>query len=229
MEAVSRLKAWSMGGFSAMEAPAGQVVPVNLIDVFKLAVGAYREAQAKKAARVGDKYGNNSTPVLSSSKDLYEPYIVADLKTIDRGADEVGMAAAAGASAAVAMGSAPVETLNTFIAACHEAGMDAMIDMMNVEYPTNILRALKKLPAVVIVHRGVDEERDNREKQIPYHEIKRIKGNFDILVAVAGGDTLREVQRSFFNDADIAVVWKSFYESGENTATMAEQFLSQTK
>ena len=131
------------------------------------------------------------------------PYIVADLKTIDRGATEVELAAQAGASAAVAMGSAPTETLNSFIAACEANHLDAMIDMMNVEYPLAALRALKRLPPVVILHRGVDEERDNKEKQIPLHEIRRIKGAFDMMIAIAGGDTIREIQRSIFNDADI--------------------------
>lgn len=46
--------------------------------------------------------------------------------------------------------------------------MDSMIDMMNVDYPNNILRKLKKPPDVVILHRGVDEEKFNKDKPIPY-------------------------------------------------------------
>jgi len=104
-----------------------------------------------------------------------------------------------------------------------------MIDMMNVEFPISVLRALKKVPPVVILHRGVDEERDNREKQIPLHEIRRIKGNYNIMISIAGGDTLREVQRSVFNDADIVVVWKSFFQSSKDAANLAEQFLKEIK
>src|SRR3989338_11464552 len=133
------------------------------------------------------------------------PYVVADLKTMDRGETEVEMAARAGASAAIALGTAPIETLNSFIEQCETHGLDAMIDMMNVEFPLSVLRALKKVPPVVIIHRGVDEEKFNREKQIPLHEIRRLKGNYNIMISIAGGDTLREVQRSIFNDADIVV------------------------
>jgi 3-keto-L-gulonate-6-phosphate decarboxylase len=158
-----------------------------------------------------------------------EPYIVADLKTADRGETEVEMAARAGADGAVALGHAPVESLNAFIAKCSELGLDAMIDMMNVEYPLAVLRGLKKLPRVVILHRGVDEERFNKEKQIPLHEIRRIKGGCDILLSIAGGDTIREVQRAIFNDADIVVVWKEFYQSSADTANLAEQFLAEVK
>jgi len=156
-------------------------------------------------------------------------YIVADLKTIDRGATEAQMAARAGASAAVAMGQAPAETLNAFIAECEVLGIDAMVDMMNVDYSLNVLRKLKKQPAAVILHRGVDEENFNREKQIPYHEIQRVKGNYGILLAIAGGDTPREVQRAFFNGADIAVVWKNFYTATNDTVLLAQEFLRQTK
>lgn len=157
------------------------------------------------------------------------PYVVADMKTMDRGQTEVEMVAQAGASAAIALGSAPIETLNVFVAACEANGLDAMIDMMNVEYPLHVLRQLKKVPPVVILHRGVDEERDNREKQIPLHEIRRIKGNFDIMISIAGGDTQREVQRAVFNDADIVVIWKSVYTSTKVTLDLVTGFLKDIK
>lgn len=157
------------------------------------------------------------------------PYVVADLKMIDRGETEVEIAARAGASAAVAMGSAPIESLDAFIAACEARDIDPMIDMMNVDYPLAVLRKLKKQPSVVILHRGVDEENHNRQKMLPLHEIRRIKGNYDTMIAIAGGDTIREVESALFNDADIVVVWKKFYESADNTASLAEEFLKQIK
>lgn len=167
--------------------------------------------------------------VLDAEKKPIFPYVVADLKTMDRGATEAELAANAGASGAIALGSAPVETLDTFIAACHANGIDAMIDMMNVEFPISILRALKQPPEVVVLHRGVDEERDNRQKMLPLHEIRRVKGAYDMLVAVAGGDTPREVQSAAFNDADIVVVWKSVYEKTADTQALVENFLKTIK
>ena len=158
-----------------------------------------------------------------------DPYIVADLKTMDRAEAEVSMVAEAGASAAIALGHAPIETLNSFVAECEKRGLDAMIDMMNVEYPLTVLTALKKIPAVVILHRGVDEEKFNKEKQIPLHEIIRIKGRYNIMISIAGGDTQREVQRSIFNDADIVVVWKSVYSEEDNTLDIINGFLKEIK
>ena len=168
--------------------------------------------------------GTNVTQVAG-----FDPYVVADLKTMDRGATEVQLAAEAGANAAIALGLAPTETLDAFIAACHEHGLDAMVDMMNVPFPLAVLRALKKQPEVVILHRGVDEEAFNKEKQIPLHEIRRIKSNYDILISIAGGDTIREVQRAIFNDADIVVVWKSFFAAAADTGALAQQFLDEVK
>ena len=157
------------------------------------------------------------------------PYVVADMKTMDRGAAEVAIAARGGASAVIALGSAPTETLNPFIESCEANGLDAMIDMMNVEFPLTVLRALKKVPPVVILHRGVDEESLNKEKQIPLHEIRRIKGNFNIMISIAGGDTVREAQRAIFNDADIVVIWKSVFNKTEDTAQLITDFLKITK
>ena len=153
-------------------------------------------------------------------------YIVADLKCADLALREVAIANQAGAQAATCLGASPIETINNFIDACFKNHIDSMLDMMNVQDSIAVLRKLKKLPDVVILHRGVDESEFSREKQIPYYQIKQIKGYSNkILTAVAGGDTLSEVQRAVFNGADIVIVWKHFYQSGEDTAKLADEFL----
>ncbi len=161
----------------------------------------------------------------SGEGSLMQPYIVADMKCQDRGATEVGIAKEAGASAITVNGNAPIETIDSLIAKCNEAKIDSMIDMMNVEQPIKMLRRLQKLPKVVILHRGVDEEVFNRDKPIPYQQITKIRSSYDVLISMAGGDTIREVQRAIFNDANIVVVWKEFYESSERTGELAREFL----
>lgn len=202
------------GKFLTQEASA-EASPISVLSLFFQSM----RTEIKTTRKIStDKQKNEITP-----------YIVADLKTMDRGETEVELAARGGASAAIALGNAPIETLNSFISSCEARGLDAMIDMMNVEFPLSVLRALKKIPPVVILHRGVDEERDNREKQIPLHEIRRIKGNYNIMISIAGGDTLREVQRSVFNDADIVVIWKSVYQETEETVELVNGFLKEIK
>lgn len=156
-------------------------------------------------------------------------YIVADMKCMDRGSAEVSSAVAAGASAVTCLGLAPIETISEFIRQCHEFGIDAMVDMMNVEFPFEILQKLRILPDIVVLHRGVDEGQDNRERMLPHHLINRIKGTYQLFISVAGGETIREVQRTYFNNADIAVVWRPFYEQPEQMAELAQQFLMTVK
>jgi bifunctional enzyme Fae/Hps len=153
-------------------------------------------------------------------------YVVADLKTMDRGETEATLAKQAGASGAIALGQAPLETLNSFIKTCASLGIDSMVDMMHVEQPVRVLRKLKKLPDVVILHRGVDEETFNRDIPIPYIQINKIRSLYDVLIAVGGGDTIREVQRSIFNGANIVLVWKEFYQPTSQTAQLAQEFLA---
>ena len=85
------------------------------------------------------------------------------------------------------------------------------------------------MPNVVILHRGVDEELFDRHAPIPYIQINKIRSSFDVMISIAGGDVIREVQRAVFNGADIVVVWKDFYNPNSNTGVLAEQFLKEIK
>jgi bifunctional enzyme Fae/Hps len=215
MQAIRTLRSeWSMRLFTGSAAGASTD---SLGNSFGL-VGMIASEIAKNARA---KNMRNTLPDEGPSV----PYIAADMKTMDRGRAEVAMAAEAGASAVIGLGSAPTETINAFIDACEEFSVDSMLDMMNVEFPLAVLRALKRPPTVVVLHRGVDEERDNRQKMLPLHEIRRVKGGYDLMIAVAGGDTPREVQSAAFNDADIVVIWKSVFKSNEQTSELVDSFL----
>lgn len=159
----------------------------------------------------------------------FTPYVVADLKTMDRGETEVRMAAGVGASAAICLGQAPVETINSFIGSCEKEGIDSMVDMMNISFPINILRKLRKPPNIVLLHRGVDEEKFNKAKPIPYIQINKVLSAYNVLISIAGGDTIREVQRAIFNGAHIVVVWKEFFHSTSSTGKLSEEFLKEIK
>lgn len=156
-------------------------------------------------------------------------YVVADIKCADLASREVEMVFQAGANAATCLGVAPIETIDSFIEECQKFGIDSMVDMMNVPDALAVLKKLKTPPNVVVLHRGVDETEFSKEKQIPYYQIKQIKGSYNILVSVAGGDTIREVQRAIFNGADIVVVWKNFYSPSSETSNLAEDFLKEIK
>lgn len=177
-------------------------------------------------AALGRQSSRHSTVTPS---DILDVYVVADTKCMDRGKTEVQIAAGGGASAATVLGAAPLETINYFIESCKEFGIDSMVDFLGVEEPVKILRKLRKMPTVAILHRGVDEETFDRHAPIPYIQINKIRSSFDVMIAIAGGDNIREVQRAIFNGADIVVVWKDFYNPNSNTGILAEQFLHEIK
>ncbi len=206
---------------TAIDAKAGFGVVPTTSDFGGGLLGMLANAAIGAAAK---KHPTVPQPLVGS-----RPYLVADIKAMDRGTTEVEICLRGGADAATVLGTAPTETIDAFVAMCEQHGMDAMIDMMNVEFPIEVLGKLKKRPKVVILHRGVDEERLNREKQIPFWAIQRILGTYNMMIAIAGGDTAREVQRATFNGANIVVVWKDFYTSTANTKTLAETFLTDTK
>jgi bifunctional enzyme Fae/Hps len=156
-------------------------------------------------------------------------YVVADTKCADLAQREVRAMADAGASAVTCLGVAPVETIDLFISECQKAGVDSMIDMMNVDNPVEILKRLNESPDVVILHRGVDETEFSKDKQIPYYQINQIKDNFDVMVSVAGGDAIDEIQKAILSGADIVVVWKAFYQSTGDAAELAEEFLKEIR
>lgn len=155
-------------------------------------------------------------------------YVVADLKCMDRGFTEVTAAKNAGAKAATCLGLAPIETIDAFIKTCRDLKIDSMVDMLNIEFPFEILQQLKTRPDIVVLHRGVDQAL-NSSKAIPYHDISRIKGTYNIIISVAGGEKLADARRAFFNSADIAVVWKEFYENPTKVGELAQDFLSSIK
>lgn len=155
-------------------------------------------------------------------------YIVADLKCMDRGFTEVIAAKESGAKAATCLGLAPIQTIDLFIEKCKELNIDSMIDMMNVEFPFEILGKLKQIPNVVVLHRGV-EESEMSNKEIPYLQIHKILETYDVLISVAGGETFKEVGGAIFNDANIAVVWRAFSENPLQTAKLAKTFLKEVR
>lgn len=171
------------------------------------------------------RYGSRGIKLL---KNWWSGYIVADLKCMDRGSTEVKAVARAGASAATCLGLAPIPTINAFIEECKNYKIDSMIDMMNIQFPFEILQKFKRLPDITVLHRGVDEG-ENKEKEIPYYNINRIRGTYNVLISVAGGENFKEVRRAIFNDANIAVVWRAFYEKPEKTAELAKEFLKELR
>ena len=139
-----------------------------------------------------------------------DAFIVADLKTLDTGNLEARMAADATADAVVVSGLAPLATIEKFIEEARKVGIYSIIDTLNVEHPAKIVEALKNKPDIVELHRGIDTEGMKAEHAWGnIAEIKKAAGGRKLLVAVAGGVKVENVETALKGGADILVVGRS--------------------
>jgi len=172
------------------------------------------------------RYG---TKVLNELREVAKDiFIVADLKTMDVGKVEVDLAYNETADAVVAAGAAPKETLDSFIYEAKRLGIYAAVDMIDVEDPIKKLKAIKELPDIVVLHRGIDQEGGGRTLGLDL--IQQIRQTFKdkkILIAVAGGIVPETAKEALKSGADIIVVGRYVTQS-KDVERAAREFLEAT-
>jgi len=152
------------------------------------------------------KYG--SEVILKLREVKPDAFYILDLKTLDVGNLEARMAADATANAVVISGLAPISTIVKGIREAEKTGILSYVDMMNVEDPLKRLEEIKKagvLPNVVELHRAIDSE----ESEPPWMLAGKIKENYRVLIAVAGGIRPENVEEVINAGADIVVVGRA--------------------
>jgi bifunctional enzyme Fae/Hps len=170
------------------------------------------------------RYGTSVIQELRQvAKDVF---IVADLKTLDVGQVEVDLAFEETADAVVASGLASRETLDRFIYEARRLGIYAFIDMMDVTDPLKTLESLKGAPDVVILHRGIDEERGGKTRWELIKEIKAKYKDQRLLVAVAGGIEPGNISGALKAGADILIVGRYITQS-KDVEHASKEFLTQ--
>ncbi|MCZ7395600.1 MAG: bifunctional 5,6,7,8-tetrahydromethanopterin hydro-lyase/3-hexulose-6-phosphate synthase [Candidatus Methanoperedens sp.] len=153
-------------------------------------------------------------------------FVVADLKTLDTGNLEARMVADATADAIVISGLAPVSTIEKAIKEAKKTGIYAVIDMLNVEKPISVLKALTVKPDVVELHRAIDVENKTEYAWGDIPAMKKLSER--MLVAVAGGIRVETVKEALKSGADIIVVGRAITKA-KDVRSMTEQFLEEIK
>ena len=148
------------------------------------------------------QYGMNGVRLI---RKLWRGLVVADLKITDGAISEVRYAVNAGANAVTVMGSAPIETIDFFNEYCENLGVYSMIDMLGVDNPLRRLLPLKHKPNFMVIHKGRDEE-TNVRSIIRYKDISKVRGKYDVFIAVAGGIEADGVRKAYFNGADVVIL-----------------------
>ena len=152
--------------------------------------------------------------------------IIADLKTLDVGQVEVDVAFEETADAVVASGLASKDTVDKFIYEALRMGIYSIVDMMDVSDPLRVLQSYKQPPGVVIIHRGIDEEKGGGPRWHLVGEIKRAFKDTRLLVAVAGGIEPANLKTALDAQADIIVVGRYITQS-RDVNRAARDFLDQ--
>jgi len=153
-------------------------------------------------------------------------FIVADLKTLDTGNLEARMVADATADAVVISGLAPVSTIEKAIKEAKKTGIYAIIDMLNVEKPLSVLKALAVKPDVVELHRAIDNEGKAEHAWADIPAMKKLSDR--MLIAVAGGIRVETVKDALKAGADIVVVGRAITKA-KDVRSMTEQFIEEMK
>ena len=167
--------------------------------------------------------------VISKIRELRkDAFIVADLKTLDTGNLEARMAADATADAVVCSGLAPVATIEKFIEEASKVGIYSIIDMLNVENPAKLIASLKVKPDIVELHRGIDTEGKAEHAWGNIHEIKKAASGKKLLVAVAGGVKVENVEMALKGGADILVVGRAI-TNAKDIEGVSREFLQAMK
>jgi bifunctional enzyme Fae/Hps len=152
-------------------------------------------------------------------------YCIADMKTMDVGRAEVKMASQATANAVVVSGKAPLTTITEFITECNKHGIHHWIDSLGMteEALLEMLRQLPEKPKVVILHRGIDQEQEDKSRQWGCCEdIREITNS---LIALAGGLVPGEpLKQALKTNADIFIVGRYIYQSPD-PYNAAQEFL----
>ncbi len=170
------------------------------------------------------RYGVNVVQSIREARP--NSFIVADLKTLDTGNLEARMVADATADAIVISGLAPISTIEKAIIEARKTGIYAVIDMLNVDKPLSVLKALSVKPHVVELHRAIDTEGKSEHAWGDIPAMKKLSER--LLVAVAGGIRVDTVKEALKSGADIIVVGRAITKA-KDVRSMTEQFIEEMK
>ena len=170
------------------------------------------------------RYGVNVVQSIREART--NSFVVADLKTLDTGNLEARMVADATADAIVISGLAPISTIEKAIKEARKTGIYSVIDMLNVDKPMSILKALTVKPNVVELHRAIDTEGKSEHAWGDIQAMKKLSER--MLVAVAGGIRVDSVKEALKSGADIIVVGRAITKA-KDVRSMTEQFIEEMK
>jgi 3-hexulose-6-phosphate synthase len=152
---------------------------------------------ARAANRAGVEWIEAGTPLIKSEgmrsikelkKALPPAVIVADMKTLDAGAIEMGIAYEAGADIVSISGLAHDSTIKDSAKARDRYGRRLMVDLLMTSSPVIRARELERLGAdIICLHTGVDEQKASGSSLRLSPALRNLTRTLKIPLAAAGG------------------------------------------
>ncbi len=126
--------------------------------------------------------------------------IVADMKTMDTGAFEAGLAADAGADITTVCGAADMATVKGAIDEGRKRGIQVAVDLINV--PPSKWKALDALnPDYLCIHAGIDQQGEGKN---PLTLLKKLKAKSKVMAA--GGINAKTAPVAVKEGAEVVIV-----------------------
>jgi 3-hexulose-6-phosphate synthase / 6-phospho-3-hexuloisomerase len=196
--------------------------------ILQLALDFANLAQALRAADEavsgGAQWLEAGTPLIKSEglnavralRDRFPNHtIVADMKTMDAGYEEVEMAAKAGANVVAVLGAASDATIEQAVAAGRQYDAQIMIDTAELADPVGrAVRAAELGAAVINVHCPIDVQMRGGD---PFETLKIVREAVSVKVAVAGGINSETAPRAIAAGADIVIVGGAIIKAPDAT------------
>ncbi len=146
--------------------------------------------------------------------------LVADMKTMDVGGLEVGLAAEAGADVVSILAVAADETISAAVEAARDRQVRVLADLIAVREPLSRAERVEKLGVDYIgVHVGIDQQKADLG---PLEQLRSIAGSVGVPIAVAGGLTAWTASKAVEAGASIIVVGSAITKARDITQAARE-------
>lgn len=153
---------------------------------------------------------------------LPQAVIVADMKTMDMGADEVIAASNAGADAVQICAAANDVTIGTATAAGMDTGTEVVASLMGVGNPESRIRALERLGVTaVIIHKSADGSVDWTDTHL-VEETGRLVRHTRLKVGIGGGVRPKDLDVLLPLGVNMIIIGRGITNASDPRAAMEE-------
>lgn len=206
---------------------------IDLKPVVQVALDVVETGRAVEIGRLavegGAEWIEAGTPLIKAEgldavrklrREFSDNTLVADMKTMDVGGLEVGLAAEAGADVVSVLAVAADETISAAVEAARDRRIKVLADLIAAREPLSRAKRVEELGVDYIgVHVGIDQQKADLG---PLGQLRSIAGSVSVPIAVAGGLTAWTASEAVEVGASIIVVGSAITKARDITQATRE-------